>query len=72
LQAAESGLGIISFSQESPLLQASSVMPVLPHIKGPTINIYYIYPKESADLKKIQAFLSYLQTKILPLHHKIR
>ncbi|MGI4850668.1 MAG: LysR family transcriptional regulator [Janthinobacterium lividum] len=64
LQAAEDGIGIISFSQESPLLARSKLVPVLPEIQGPVIEIFYIYPKEYQDVKKITVLLNYLKAKI--------
>lgn len=72
LAAAESGMGIISFSEESPLLKNAKVVPVLSQVHGPVIDAYFIYPKEYESLKKVQAFLSYLKEKIAQEHKPIK
>lgn len=64
LQAAKDGIGIISFSQESPLLADANLVPILTDVQGPVIEIFYIYPKEYQDLKKITVLLNYLKEKI--------
>lgn len=72
LQAAEDGIGIISFSRESPLLARSNLVPVLDEVQGPVIEIYYIYPKEYQDLKKIDVLLTYLRAKISQKHEIVK
>lgn len=66
--AAEAGLGIVSLSQESPLLRASRLIPVLPDITGPKIDIYYIYSKALGDFKRISIFKEFLQEIIARDH----
>ncbi len=58
---AKEGLGIIALSQEHPGLKESGLVQVLAHIPGPTIESYYIYPKELEGSKKVIAFRDYLQ-----------
>ena len=67
--AAEAGLGIVSLSQESPLLRASRLIPILPDVIGPKIDIYYVYPKTLSDFKRISIFKEFLQD-ILTRDHK--
>jgi DNA-binding transcriptional LysR family regulator len=58
---AKAGLGIIALSKEHPGLKESGLVQVLPHIAGPTVESYYIYPKELEGSKKVIAFRDYLQ-----------
>jgi DNA-binding transcriptional LysR family regulator len=58
---AKAGLGIIALSKEHPGLEESGLVQVLPHIPGPTIESYYIYPKELESSKKVIAFRDYLK-----------
>ena len=67
--AAEAGLGIVSLSQESPLLRSSRLVPVLPNIEGPQIDIYYIYPKAFSTYKRIRVFHEFLK-EIIKRDHK--
>ncbi len=60
-QAAEVGLGIVSLSQESPLLRSSRLISILPDVKGPEIDIYYIYPKALSKFKRITVFEEFLK-----------
>lgn len=62
--AAEAGLGIVSLSQESPLLRTSKLMPLLPEVIGPRIDIYYIYPKAFRNFKRISVFKEFLKEVI--------
>ena len=64
IQTAEDSIGIISFASESPLLARSTLVPILAEVPGPIVDIYYIYPKEYQDLKKIEILLTYLRAKI--------
>jgi DNA-binding transcriptional LysR family regulator len=61
LAMAQAGLGIIAISKEHPNLDASGLVQVLPHLPSPTIDSYYIYPKELANSKKVIVFRDYLQ-----------
>ncbi len=63
-----SGLGIISYSQESPLLRGSNLVEVLPEIKGPAFDIYFTYPEQLADIKRIEALEIYLQDYVKQHH----
>ncbi len=64
-----SGFGIISFSQESPLLKGSQLVEVLPEIAGPSIDIYFAYPVQLKGIKKIDVLEEYLQAYV-KAHHK--
>lgn len=59
--AAEAGLGIVSLSQESPLLRSSRLIPILPSIIGPRIDIYYMYPTALSNFKRIEIFKEFLK-----------
>lgn len=64
-----SGFGIISFSQESSLLQNSKLIEVLPELKGPNIDIYFTYPMQLKGIKKIVALEEYIKAYVKE-HHK--
>jgi DNA-binding transcriptional LysR family regulator len=55
-----SGLGIISFSKESLLLNESNLVPVLPEVEGPNFDICIAYPIELKGNKKIEVLEKYL------------
>jgi len=63
------GFGIISFSQESPLLKGSGLVEILPEIAGPCIDIYFTYPVQLKGIKKIDVLEDYLHTYVKE-HHK--
>ncbi len=64
-----SGFGIISFSQESPLLKDSQLVEILPEIAGPSFDIYFTYPMQLKGIKKIEVLEKYLQAYVKD-HHK--
>jgi len=66
--AAEAGLGIVSLSQESPLLRSSRLIPVLSDIIGPQIEIYCIYPKALSNYKRINVFQEFLKEIVIRDH----
>lgn len=70
LEIGEKGVGIISFSSESELLKKSSLVPILPNLKGPQIDIYFSYQKSLERIKRIQILKQYLLEKVQK-HHKI-
>jgi len=65
-----SGFGIISFSQESPLLKGSHLVEVLPEIAGPSIDIYFTYPIQLKGIKKIEVLEEYLRGYVQEHHTK--
>jgi len=64
------GFGIISFSQESPLLKGSNLVEVLPEIVGPSIHIYFTYPIQLKGIKTITVLEEYLQAYVKNHHRK--
>jgi DNA-binding transcriptional LysR family regulator len=59
-RAAEAGLGIAAISEEYPGLKESNLIQVLPDIKGPEIDIYYVYPGQLKHSKRVTVFGEYL------------
>lgn len=56
-RAVEIGLGIAAISEEYPGLNKEyDLVQVLPEIKGPEIDIYYVYPSYLAKSKEVKAF----------------
>lgn len=66
---ANNGFGIISFSQESPLLKGSQLIEVLPEITGPSIDIYFTYPMQLKGMKKIEVLEDFMKAYVKE-HHK--
>lgn len=58
---AQAGVGIIALSKEHPGLKESGLVQILPDIPAPTVESYYIYPRELENSKKVVAFREYLQ-----------
>jgi DNA-binding transcriptional LysR family regulator len=61
VNAAQHDLGIISFSQESLLLKDTNLLPILPDIQGPKIDIYVVYLKQRHNLERLRVFLEFLK-----------
>jgi len=68
-QLCRNGYGIISFSQESPLLKDSELIQILPEAIGPTFDIYFTYPVQLKGIKKIDVLEEFLQAYVKD-HHK--
>lgn len=62
--------GIISFSQESPLLKDSDLVEVLPEVSGPSIDICFTYPIQLKEIKTINVLEEYLQEYVKENHKK--
>ncbi len=63
-QAAEDGHGIIALSEEFPGLAKSNLVEVLPEIEKPNIPIYYVYPKQLAESKRVMALGKYFRENL--------
>ncbi len=63
---ANQGIGIVTLAQESANFKnpEDRLVPVLPHIEGPQIDFYYIYPQHLKDSHRVQALGSYLQETV--------
>ncbi|MBN9343530.1 MAG: hypothetical protein BGO76_02465 [Caedibacter sp. 38-128] len=57
---AQEGLGIISISKFQQATKGMDLIEVLPDLSGPIIDIYYVYPKELKDFKRITVLGDYL------------
>ncbi len=65
---ANSGLGIIGFSEESPLLPGSNLVQILPEVKGPRIDIYIAYSNQLKNIKRIKVLEDYLKQEVAANH----
>ncbi len=63
-QAAEDGHGIIALAEEFPGLAKTNLVEVLPEIEKPNIPIYYVYPKQLAESKRVMALGKYFREKL--------
>jgi DNA-binding transcriptional LysR family regulator len=71
VRLAETGIGIISLCKEFPHMDKRNLVPILPNVRGPIIDLYYTYPKVIKNSKKIMLFGKFLQSYI-PEDHKIK
>lgn len=60
LNAACNHLGIIELPQGLTEIRDKNLIPVLPHLKGPTIEISFAYPQEFKDRATIKSLKEYL------------
>ena len=60
-QVADAGLGIVSLSSDSLLLEKYEFVRVLPMIEGPKTKVYYSYPKSIEKLKIVNLLGHYLK-----------
>lgn len=63
-RATQAGLGIAALSQEYPGLKDLGLVQVLPELKGPELDIYYVYPSYLQHSKRITALGDFLVEKI--------
>ena len=59
VQAVESGLGIAGLPDYS-VHDHARVVRVLPHVEGPTIDTFFVYPEELRHSKRIAVFRDFL------------
>lgn len=62
-QLALSGFGLVTLAKEYPCLEQSVLIPVLSDIKGPSIELYYIYHQHQALSRRVTALGDYLEEK---------
>lgn len=62
-QAAEGGHGIIALAAEYPGLENSGLLEVLPDVEKPSIPIYYVYPDQLRESKRVKALGDYLKKR---------
>lgn len=60
-QAAIAGLGIISLSNDSTLLNDKRLIRILPEICSDELKMYYVYPRALKSSKSVIALLEYLK-----------
>jgi DNA-binding transcriptional LysR family regulator len=61
---AELGLGIVALSKEFPGIEKMNLVNILPDVKGPVIDLYYVYPKALKNSKRVQVLGRYLMDSI--------
>lgn len=66
---AELGLGIVALSKEFPGIAEMNLVPILPKIKGPVIDLYYVYPLALKNSKRVQVLKEYLMNAV-PTEYK--
>lgn len=66
---AELGLGIVALSKEFPGIEKMNLVNILPEVKGPNIDLYYVYPIALKNSKRVQVLKEYLMNSI-PYEYK--
>lgn len=66
LRAAKQGLGIVELGKGYPAIEGIELVPVLPHLKGPVVDIFYIYEDYKKNVKKVTAFQEHLTGDSVP------
>ena len=61
VEIAEDGLGIVTLANENRNLINSSLVRVLPEIKGPSIKAYFIYHNHLEHSKNVKALEKHLR-----------
>jgi DNA-binding transcriptional LysR family regulator len=60
--AAEKGLGIVALFPDATV--GRNLVPVLPEVTGPQVDVYYVYPERLRGAKKISVFGDFLVSKV--------
>jgi DNA-binding transcriptional LysR family regulator len=63
LRAVQSGLGIAGVA-EFMAAEAPGLVRVLPEVQGPRVDVYFVYPEELRNSKRIQVFRDFLLRKV--------
>lgn len=61
-------VGIGCLAKDSPHFKHLDLVPVLPNLVSSEVEVYYIYPENFQNLKKIRVFHDFLNKKIAELH----
>ncbi len=64
LRIAEEWHGIVTLAQENGLLESTSLVPLLSDVKGPKIDMFFIFPEHLKELKRVEALWNFLKKKI--------
>ena len=62
-RAVVSGLGIASLPTYMARM-SNEIINVLPNVEGPALDVYFIYPEEMRNSKRIMVFRDFLIRKI--------
>lgn len=66
LRAAKLGLGIVELGKGYPEVEGVELVEVLPDLKGPVVDIFYIYPEHKKNVRKITAFFDHISSEMEP------
>jgi DNA-binding transcriptional LysR family regulator len=62
LNLARKGLGIVALGKNHPELEGvTNLVEILPNVESPKIDVYYVYPKQLSNSKKVTSFGNYLK-----------
>lgn len=64
INAALEGIGIAELSEEWPNVKESNLINLFPDLKGPIVELYYIYKENLKTIKRITSLKDFLSSKI--------
>jgi DNA-binding transcriptional LysR family regulator len=67
LLAIRSGLGI-GVLPDFMMGEISDLVRVLPELKGPKVEVFFVYPEELRNSKRVAVFRDFLLTRLAALH----
>jgi DNA-binding transcriptional LysR family regulator len=67
LLAVRSGLGI-GVLPDFMASETQDLVRVLPELKGPKVEVFFVYPEELRNSKRVAVFRDFLLTRLAELH----
>ena len=67
LLAIRSGLGIGALP-DFVVVQNPDLVRILPDLKGPKVEVYFVYPEELRNSKRVAVFRDFLLTQLAAFH----
>jgi DNA-binding transcriptional LysR family regulator len=67
LLAIRSGLGIGALP-DFVVVQNPDLVRVLPDLKGPKVEVFFVYPEELRNSKRVAVFRDFLLTRLAEFH----
>jgi DNA-binding transcriptional LysR family regulator len=67
LLAIRSGLGIGALS-DYVVDESSDLVQILPELKGPKVDVYFVYPEELRNSKRVAVFRDFLLARLVERH----
>ena len=69
LLAIKSGLGIAARARLHGALETEGLVRILPDIKAPKVDVYFVYPEELRNSKRVAVFRDFLLARLAERQH---